>query len=342
MMNKFIYTIFISFYANIVLSQVSIGNSSLPNSNVILDLTNSTNRALLLPSKTSILPTGPQGMMIFDSDDDMIFYSKDGSNLNAISPWSYNPYSSTNVTYNLGGNVGIGNSNPPAKLTIGGGSEAKLLIGSSGYMSIGSISSNHLLFGSIGFMAKNQASTNPNQVTLELQKQGSGSININGNLLQKGTDYIPPGTIMMWKGSVVGDHPYVNGAQNTNWYICNGNNSTPNLKDRFIVGVGSEYGNAKGITGGSDTNSHTHNVDFPNYTVMDDSHTHSSNNNTSTESDINPPFSGCVITLARHNHDHTSSSNTHNHVIDLPIQSSGSGSYDNRPSYYSLYYMIKR
>ena len=76
-MNKFIYTIFISFYVNIVLSQVSIGNSSVTNSDVILDLSNSNNGALLLSSKTSILPTGPQGMMIFDSDDDMIFYSKD-------------------------------------------------------------------------------------------------------------------------------------------------------------------------------------------------------------------------------------------------------------------------
>ena len=64
-----------------VYSQISIGNSSLLNSDVILDLTDSNNRALLLPSKTNTLPTGPQGVMIFDSDDDMIFYSEDGSNL---------------------------------------------------------------------------------------------------------------------------------------------------------------------------------------------------------------------------------------------------------------------
>ena len=325
-----------------VYSQISIGNSSVPSSDVILDLSNSNNRALLLPSKTNTLPTGPQGMIIFDSDDDMIFYSKDGSNLNAISPWNYNPYSSLNVTYNLGGKVGIGNSSPSAKLTISGGSKATLLNGSSGYMSVGSNNSNHLLFDSLGFMAKNQASTNPNEVTLELQKQGSGSININGNLLQKGFDYIPPGTIVMWRGSVVGDHPFVNGSQNTNWYICNGNNSTPDLRDRFIVGVGSDYGNTKGITGGSNTNSHTHNVDFPNYTVMDDSHTHSSNTTGNTESDINPPYTGCVVTQAHHLHSHTSSSNTHNHDINLPNQTSGSGSYDNRPLYYSLYYMIKR
>ena len=263
----------------------------MPNSNVILDLTNSTNRALLLPSKTSILPTGPQGMMIFDSDDDMIFYSKDGSNLNAISTWDYNPYVTNNVTYNLGGKVGIGNLNPSVKLTISGGSEATLSNGSSGYMSIGSNSSNHLLFDSLGFMAKNQANTNPDQVTLELQKQGSGSININGNLLQKGTDYIPPGTIMMWKGSVVGDHPLVNGAQNTNWYICNGNNSTSNANTSHISGP-------------------------------------------------DPP--GCSVTKAWKSHSHRSSSTSHGHNVNLPNQTSGSGSYDNRPPYYSLYFMIKR
>ena len=323
-----------------VYSQISIGNSSVPSSDVILDLSNSNNRALLLPSKTNTLPTGPQGMIIFDSDDDMIFYSKDGSNLNAISPWNYNPYSSLNVTYNLGGKVGIGNSSPSAKLTISGGTAATLSNGSSGYMSVGSNNSNHLLFDSLGFMAKNQASTNPNEVTLELQKQGSGSININGNLLQKGFDYIPPGTIVMWRGSVVGDHPLVNGSQNTNWYICNGNNSTPDLRDRFIVGVGSDYGNAKGVTGGSNTNSHSHDVNFNDFTTSSDSHNHSSNANTSHVSGPDP--AGCSVTKAWKSHSHRSSSNSHSHNINLPNRTSGSGSYDNRPLYYSLYYMIKR
>ena len=323
-----------------VYSQISIGNSSVPSSDVILDLSNSNNRALLLPSKTNTLPTGPQGMIIFDSDDDMIFYSKDGSNLNAISPWNYNPYSSLNVTYNLGGKVGIGNSSPSAKLTISGGTAATLSIGSSGYMSVGSNNSTHLLFDSLGFMAKNQASTNPNEVTLELQKQGSGSININGNLLQKGFDYIPPGTIVMWRGSVVGDHPLVNGSQNTNWFICNGNNSTPDLRDRFIVGVGSDYGNAKGVTGGSNTNSHSHDVNFNDFTTSSDSHNHSSNANTSHVSGPDP--AGCSVTKAWKSHSHRSSSNSHSHNINLPNRTSGSGSYDNRPLYYSLYYMIKR
>ena len=323
-----------------VYSQISIGNSSVPSSDVILDLSNSNNRALLLPSKTNTLPTGPQGMIIFDSDDDMIFYSKDGSNLNAISPWNYNPYSSTNVIYNLGGKVGISNSSPSAKLTISGGTAATLSNGSSGYMSVGSNNSNHLLFDSLGFMAKNQASTNPNEVTLELQKQGSGSININGNLLQKGFDYIPPGTIVMWRGSVVGDHPLVNGSQNTNWYICNGNNSTPDLRDRFIVGVGSDYGNAKGVTGGSNTNSHSHDVNFNDFTTSSDSHNHSSNANTSHVSGPDP--AGCSVTKAWKSHSHRSSSNSHSHNRNLPNRTSGSGSYDNRPLYYSLYYMIKR
>ena len=56
-------------------SQVSIGNSNVPDSSVILDLTNSSNKGLLLPSKTNTLPTGPIGNTIFNPDNDMIFYS---------------------------------------------------------------------------------------------------------------------------------------------------------------------------------------------------------------------------------------------------------------------------
>lgn len=52
---------------------------------------------------------------------------------------------------------------------------------------------------------------------------------------------VPPGTIMMWSGA----------ANNIpqGWTLCNGQNGTPNLMDRFIVGAGNSYG--VGATGGS-------------------------------------------------------------------------------------------
>lgn len=54
---------------------------------------------------------------------------------------------------------------------------------------------------------------------------------------------IPRGIITMWSGAV--------DAVPSGWHLCDGNNGTPNLKDRFIVGAGQSYG--VGNTGGSIT-----------------------------------------------------------------------------------------
>jgi hypothetical protein len=72
---------------------------------------------------------------------------------------------------------------------------------------------------------------------------------------------IPSGCIVMWSGSVA--------SIPSGWYLCNGSNSTPDLRNRFIVGAGSTY--AVGATGGSADAivvSHTH-------TATDSGHTHS-------------------------------------------------------------------
>lgn len=52
---------------------------------------------------------------------------------------------------------------------------------------------------------------------------------------------IPVGGIIMWSGSIV--------SIPTGWVLCNGQNSTPDLQDRFIVGAGSGYavGNIGGV-----------------------------------------------------------------------------------------------
>lgn len=54
---------------------------------------------------------------------------------------------------------------------------------------------------------------------------------------------IPRGIITMWSGAT--------NAVPSGWALCDGNNGTPNLKDRFIVGAGQSYG--VGNTGGSIT-----------------------------------------------------------------------------------------
>lgn len=54
---------------------------------------------------------------------------------------------------------------------------------------------------------------------------------------------VPRGVITMWAGAT--------NAVPSGWALCDGNNGTPNLKDRFIVGAGQSYG--VGNTGGSIT-----------------------------------------------------------------------------------------
>jgi hypothetical protein len=71
---------------------------------------------------------------------------------------------------------------------------------------------------------------------------------------------LPSGIIMMWSGSSV-TIPY-------GWYLCDGNNGTPNLKDRFVVGAGNTY--AVGAIGGS-----------ADATLVSHSHTASSTTSTS-------------------------------------------------------------
>ncbi|RLB86332.1 MAG: hypothetical protein DRH26_17430 [Deltaproteobacteria bacterium] len=63
-------------------------------------------------------------------------------------------------------------------------------------------------------------------------------------------DPIPSGIIVMWSGS--------SDSIPQSWTLCDGNNGTPNLTDRFLIGAGNTYN--VGDKGGSTTKdlSHTH------------------------------------------------------------------------------------
>ena len=58
---------------------------------------------------------------------------------------------------------------------------------------------------------------------------------------------LPAGIILLWHGSIV-NIP-------TGYVLCDGNNGTPNLQDKFILGAGNVY--APGATGGSEFHTHT-------------------------------------------------------------------------------------
>lgn len=67
---------------------------------------------------------------------------------------------------------------------------------------------------------------------------------------------LPTGAIILWSGSI--------GSIPSGYVICDGANSTPDLRDRFVLGAGSTY--AVGATGGSADAivvSHTHTITDP-------------------------------------------------------------------------------
>jgi microcystin-dependent protein len=110
---------------------------------------------------------------------------------------------------------------------------------------------------------------------------------------------VPSGGIIMWSGSVA--------SIPSGWFLCDGTNSTPDLRDRFVVGAGSSY--AVGATGGADSvtlstsqiPSHSHS--FSATTGGSGSHSHTYSGTTSTVSnDHTHNFSGTTSTIGDHTH----------------------------------------
>ena len=75
---------------------------------------------------------------------------------------------------------------------------------------------------------------------------------------------IPTGMISLWYGAI--------GSVPTGWYLCDGSNGTPDLRDKFVVGAGSTYSvNATGGTADAVVVTHTHTATS---TVTDPGHFH--------------------------------------------------------------------
>lgn len=68
---------------------------------------------------------------------------------------------------------------------------------------------------------------------------------------------LPSGVIVLWFGAIV-DIP-------GNFVICDGNNGTPDLRDKFLIGAGLTH--AVDDTGGSDDHSHSFISDAHDHTI---------------------------------------------------------------------------
>jgi hypothetical protein len=134
------------------------------------------------------------------------------------------------------------------------------------------------------------------------------------------------GMIMLWSGS--------SATIPTGWLLCDGSSSTPDLRNRFVVGATSTY--AVGATGGSADAivvSHTHTA-----TVTDAGHTHTTGvTGTSILTDMggggsrtNPSGNGGSV---------TGTATTGITVANSTTGSSGTNA--NLPPYYALCYIMK-
>ena len=180
--------------------------------------------------------------------------------------------------------------------------------------------------------------------------------------------YVPTGGIIMWSGSIA--------AIPTGWLLCNGTNSTPDLRDRFVVGAGSTY--AVDATGGASTvtlstsnlPAHTHSSGtLGGSTNSAGSHTHSGTTNTTgshthtqnmgrndgpssgstnySAYDVGVSING-YQTDAAGDHSHTlnvNSGGAHTHTVDVNSGSTGSAgsgtAFNIIPKYYALAYIMK-
>lgn len=188
--------------------------------------------------------------------------------------------------------------------------------------------------------------------------------NVTGALSVSHTDLntrlMPTGGIIMWSGA--------SSAIPSGWVLCDGNNSTPDLRGKFVIGAGGAY--AVGATGGNasvtlsvaNLPSHTHSASSTftgsalaghshSITITDPGHNHSyktyglGNNgltgNANTNSDwgyanTNTVSTGISASSA------SISAGTPTGTVATTVSSTGSGSsIDIRNPYYALCYIMK-
>ena len=202
--------------------------------------------------------------------------------------------------------------------------------------------------------ASNVAINATNQLLYQVSNNNTGAVaaGSSGQLLQSnGTSsapswidpggIVPVGGIIIWSGAQA--------AIPSGWALCNGSNSTPDLRDRFVVGAGSVY--SVGNTGGSAdavTISHTHT------TASGGSHGHGVNDPGHTHSYVekyNHTSGGGDSSWNRAPHQ-SRTGTTGSSVTGITIQSGGSHSHNvnstgvsgtnkNLPPYYALCYIMR-
>lgn len=113
---------------------------------------------------------------------------------------------------------------------------------------------------------------------LQINNLANGTATTDAATVGQLRNYLPVGAIMLYSGTAA-SIPTVWGS---NWALCNGQNGTPNMTDRFVIGAGGSY--VPGAIGGTTTYTlsianmpvHNHGISDPGHShgVADPGHSH--------------------------------------------------------------------
>jgi len=205
------------------------------------------------------------------------------------------------------GNVGIGSSNPSRQLDVSG----NMLV-----------SGNGLFTGNVGI------GTSIPTTKLDIV----GILKATGLQINDITNaFMPRGGIIMWSGTVA--------TIPTGWTLCDGNNGTPDLQGKFLIGSSTTY--TQGTSGGSANKTLTL-ANMP-------AHNHSGTTNTDGSHQHNVQGGvSCPVGSARRqlgadsvrNDVLTDYGGSHTHTFTTDTKGSGTA-FDILPPYYALAYIMK-
>lgn len=152
-------------------------------------------------------------------------------------------------------------------------------------------------------------------------------------------DTLPPGIIIMWSGSL--------SSLPSTWSLCDGDNETPDLRDRFILGASGS--SDIGDTGGEEEvklkGDELPGTVSPGSTNSAGEHSHSGNTSTSGAHNHDDPGTS---TDGSHSHSYDTSSNgSHTHDLEqggsgpnlVWVDDAGTG-HNNMPPYYKLAFIM--
>ena len=146
------------------------------------------------------------------------------------------------------------------------------------------------------------------------------------------------GMIMMWSGTIA--------TIPTGWVLCNGSNSTPDLRNRFVIGAHSDTAGVaySTVTGSNTTSGGTKDaiVVSHNHTatsvVTDPTHNHSSTNNGA----YNGVGAGNAMGIGSNTPGYATTSASTGITVATTISTEGSsGTNQNLPPYYALAFIMK-